>query len=231
MLKKKSDALVCYIKFTITVNKKWGKLSAVICLAGILYSSPAEALVFSHRFDSWQTLNGSSLTIPTFRRNQEFAFETEYWDRIYARVAYNFTSDVTGPTSFHEWTPLTARVEHPIFGDVNLGINLPYTSSLGQPSIVWSDKALIVTSWLDLTLRVGFRGHNGTWMLQPVVKVFLTPWLTGKLNNGRVVDHLLDQYPDAELVLLNEDFPVSTAIQYMRKQITWQISLHERWRL
>jgi hypothetical protein len=115
---------------------------------------------------------------------------------------------------------------------VNAGIGLSYTTIAKPPSIVWSDLTLIDWGWADVKLRYGLRGHNGTFILQPVVKLAPVPWLSAILNGGRVLDHILDQYPLGEVLVFNKDYPISTSFQYLNTgQLSWRLSLHDRWRI
>ena len=82
----------------------------------------------------------------------------------------------------------------------------------------------------DLYLRFGSRLHDQSWIVQPIFHWYAHRWLSLSVNDGRMVEYLLDQAPEATLTIKAPGFPMQTSVSWFLGQWSWQVSLAENWK-
>lgn len=185
---------------------------------------------FRYRFDSYQRFGQPGYVAKVFRRNHEFALVTPALEQSKLDLAYYFTADVDGWIALHQWTPLAAQLDVSPQTHLTIGSAFPYDSTITQPSIGWVQHGLISDSGLNIDLRVGMR-QNRSWIAQPVVVWQPLNYLQASINNGRMVEFLLDQAPKAELKLKSPNFPLSTSLMWINDETCWLVSVQEQWQI
>ena len=223
------------------LTRKWGEgLLRYLKVGTLLFTflfplltlySPADALDFRYRFDSYQHFGQPGYLAKVFNRNQEFAFATQRKSGLYLEASYHFNALVDGPVAIHQWSPITGTIGLSPETQIQVGMAAPYDTTLGTPSQLWVNQTVLSDAGWSIDWRTGFRFDGSSWLLQPVLHWRLLPYLSIGVNDGTMVEYLLNQEPLAQMVIATPGVPLQSAFQWEQGQLCWKAILTDTWQL